>query len=472
MAKILPDGSVVFLSGKVLLQDAPLSGGEILELVMLTPKIFPAIGMAGFPGRGGGFGGGGRGPAGPPGPNIDRYAATRIVSSDPNQGTDLTIQSAIDNLPAEGGSIAVLSGTYLLTSTVLLPAKPVTIFGTGNATVIDLASNAIAAFTTPTGLLALMYYKITGLGFSGDSTAEQNLVEVKDTTGRTYLYVDDCVTTGIKTPIKVTNYDTTYNRVTQIYLHRCHFKPLTATNSALVTAPNPSGTFGGALIVTFTDCMAFNDEVANKGWKFDIDADVCITNTTITIGDDLKCGGLYMDGGGDLFGGVNTPPHTVEAKGTTWQELIAIGRVLFTNIIMKFSAYGTAIGCQVGAGSQIVLNASRSRVADCLFDNFGTGAAPAYEVDILAGANDCSVSGSVFGKAATGFIRSSALRTRVVGCRFAAGGAVKTIVDAGAGDYTFGTGNIGVNTGGGMTLAGNSRASVGEAAGIGPCNMA
>src|SRR3990170_4567189 len=64
MAKVLPGGTIEFASGKPLSHDSVLTGGEILELVMLVPKIFPAIGMAGFPGRGGGPGGGGTGPRG------------------------------------------------------------------------------------------------------------------------------------------------------------------------------------------------------------------------------------------------------------------------------------------------------------------------------------------------------------------------------------------------------------------------
>lgn len=93
MAKVLPDGTVEFSNGKILSKDSALSGGEILELVMLVPKIFPAIGMAGFPARGGGFGGGGVGSRGAQGPQ-GLQGLQGIQGPQGIPGVDVTLESA------------------------------------------------------------------------------------------------------------------------------------------------------------------------------------------------------------------------------------------------------------------------------------------------------------------------------------------------------------------------------------------
>jgi len=97
----------------------------------------------------------------------DKFAATRIVDK-AGKGTDLTIQSAINNLPAAGGAIYVKDGTYAITSSIVLPNKPVKIVGCGDATIIDLTDYAISAFTIGYNqVLAFSDIKINGDGSSG-----------------------------------------------------------------------------------------------------------------------------------------------------------------------------------------------------------------------------------------------------------------------------------------------------------------
>lgn len=74
MAELFPDGTVKFSDGSYLLDNEPLTGKHTIELILLIPKLIPALGMVGFPmsfGRGmgpgpasGGGGGGGGGGAG------------------------------------------------------------------------------------------------------------------------------------------------------------------------------------------------------------------------------------------------------------------------------------------------------------------------------------------------------------------------------------------------------------------------
>lgn len=189
MAELLQNGSVKMRNGRILwgkdiVQIIDLC--ELNELLVPPPKV-----IGGFQGFGGGGGRGPAGPAGAPGiqgpPGIislvqdegfnlplqntlnfigegvsvtndpgngrlnitirDLYAATRIVSLDPAQGTDLTIQDALNNLPAEGGLIFVKQGVYPISAPLVIPNKPVAIYGAGRgATVLDISTNVISLF--------------------------------------------------------------------------------------------------------------------------------------------------------------------------------------------------------------------------------------------------------------------------------------------------------------------------------------
>lgn len=77
----------------------------------------------------------------------DVEAATFTVAAD-GTGDFTTIADALAALPAEGGTVFVKQGTYSITATITLPDKPVAIRGSGiGSTIIDIGSNAIAAFT-------------------------------------------------------------------------------------------------------------------------------------------------------------------------------------------------------------------------------------------------------------------------------------------------------------------------------------
>ena len=79
---------------------------------------------------------------------LDVFAATRIVSLIPGEGTDLTIAAAIAALPAAGGTIFIKQGTYPQAAPLVMPAKNVKIVGAGRgATFIDLGVAAINCFT-------------------------------------------------------------------------------------------------------------------------------------------------------------------------------------------------------------------------------------------------------------------------------------------------------------------------------------
>lgn len=103
-----------------------------------------------------------------PGAGSDIYAATRVVSLIPGDGTDLTIAAALAALPAEGGLIFIKQGTYAIAASLVIPDKPVAIRGAGDGTIIDIGANAITAFTTAFDRdLSFESFRVTGNGSAG-----------------------------------------------------------------------------------------------------------------------------------------------------------------------------------------------------------------------------------------------------------------------------------------------------------------
>ena len=100
------------------------------------------------------------------------YAATRVVSLIPGDGTDTTIQSAVLNLPPEGGLIFIKQGTYNISSTIDLPSgKNIAFVGCGESTILQ-GGAGVALFKivagAPSRTVILSNMTIKGTGSSGD----------------------------------------------------------------------------------------------------------------------------------------------------------------------------------------------------------------------------------------------------------------------------------------------------------------
>lgn len=203
MAELLRDGSIRMRDGRILWGRDVVQIIDVLELNELLVPTLKGIGKARGFGSGGGFGvGGGRGAQGNPGPtgtqgppgiislvqdegfnlplqntlnfigssvsvlndpgngrlNItvdDIYAATRVVSLTPGEGTDLTIADAVAALPAAGGTIFVKQGTYPVAATIVIPDKDVTFVFAGGAEITTTGLGANPLFKSNTGLTAI-----------------------------------------------------------------------------------------------------------------------------------------------------------------------------------------------------------------------------------------------------------------------------------------------------------------------------
>jgi len=166
-------------------------------------------------------------------------AATFIVHPTPGIGDATTIQEALDMLPAGGGEILVREGTYSLTVTITPPvAKPVTIRGMGNSTIISLGANAIPAFTIPSGYTTNTPIVLDNFLVTGTEVATQTVLQYTDANGLAEIYMENIVTTGVELTIDSTSNSSASSTPGQddprFHLLRCRIRPCATNNSVIL----------------------------------------------------------------------------------------------------------------------------------------------------------------------------------------------------------------------------------------------
>lgn len=195
MARLLKDGSILMDDGRILWGCDMVQIIDIPELSqLLAPKqnvLFAAAMGSGGGGFGGG-GGGGRGakgdpgpagPAGPPGPPAppgnDIFAATRVVSQIPGEGTDLTVALALAALPPEGGKIFIKQGVYNEAATLIVPEdRSVLIAGAGKgATTINITTPGVPLFQV--GPAGSGTYGFRDFSVEGDGASPQVFLDLQ-----------------------------------------------------------------------------------------------------------------------------------------------------------------------------------------------------------------------------------------------------------------------------------------------------
>jgi len=166
-------------------------------------------------------------------------AATIVVHPTPGIGDCTTIQEALNMLPAGGGDVFVREGTYPISATITLPiGKPVAIRGCGNATIINLGSNAIPAFTIPTGAAANTPIIFGAFKVTGDETAGQAFLEYVDNNGLAEVFMENIVTTGVETTINSNSTSSASSTPGQddprFHLMKCRIRPCATNNSVIL----------------------------------------------------------------------------------------------------------------------------------------------------------------------------------------------------------------------------------------------
>ena len=505
MAELLQNGSIRMRDGRILWGRDSFQIIDFAELSqLLTPKI-----PTGFTGFGGG---GGRGPKGdrgqqgiqgPPGLisliqsqgfnlplqntlnfigesvsvaddpgngrlNItikDLYAATRIVSSDPAQGTDLTIQDAIDNLPAEGGTIFVKQGTYVIATSILLPDKPVKIIGSGiGVTIFSMPTFAGPLFQVSDGLTEVRRYEISEFSAVGGGIAGQEFWRFDDTDGQGDCLAESVRITEFETLVNWAKYNTAYNRQSNFWLNYSETRAL-GTGSILAKTPNPAGTFGAAVGFRATQTAFFLSDgptFVSCTWTANADCDLWVD---ISLGTGpLFIAGTSFNGAqfhANIMFGMNV--GTITFFGNGWDCFDFIDGSCYTLSVFGQPGNSTDLVFLFRSGNMSIVGSTffgvgvrlrNGHITDSKFEG-SLGANPMVEFEGGVGRSfefsgmfsSISGPGTLIKLTDVTRVRISAtFRTLVAG--------QNTIVESGLSDFNLGVGCIGLNEGSGMTIIG------------------
>ncbi len=345
--------------------------------------------------------------------NQDVASATFVVGNDLKIADFADLQTAMDNLPPEGGSVGMLQGTFDISTTLTLPAVPVKIVGSGiGATVIAMGANAIAAFTIPAGD---NQYTFQDLEVTGDSGLDNRLL---DSVGSPNVKIDRVNANTIRRVLV---------GATPTYaLNDCVFTLEDVITTALFTDHS------GASTVVANNVRALS--VGNRGGSTGFNDDFKLTNCVLGVGNLLAASEVIANDceflGVAAGGGVN--PSVLPSK---------FSGCFFDTAPLFISSIRTQVtGCQFSE-SRIAVTVADAQIGECWI-SLTTGA----DIPILVSAaatrvqvTNCNI---VTGAGQPRAIDLTVgVRHVVADCVFQMGAAVEAVQTVGT-DSTF-TGNTG-----------------------------
>jgi len=373
----------------------------------------------------------------------DIYAASRIVATDPDDGTDTNIASALANVPA-GGTIFV-KDPLLVTDTLVFPRAPVSVEFASGAEVTTTGLGAKPLLLFPDGLAGITRYSIINLKTLGEDLATaQYLAEIADANSFAMTEFFLCDVRLFRRIFNVSNGDVTFAHATIIQVSNSFILPPNAA-SKLVTTPNPhaSGVWGTS--AKFTNCRLEEDADLSIGWADDVDGDIILVNSVITLV-------------GAAFNGLTSDPAsfivvqgTVEFTGSSYDSTDEVHGTIASTGTLKVSSNSARLDITLTFGASLVLNA----IGILVRVKQVTGhSAVAVAVDILSGANYCTVEGWFLDNT-TACIRTAATHGSFKG-GFNSTAAHKTILELAGADFNISAGSTGLHTGGSVTVVGAS----------------
>lgn len=301
-------------------------------------------------------------------------AATLVVHPTPGIGDATTIADALAMLVAmspTGGSILVREGTYPLAATITLPVGvPVTIQGVGNATVIALGANAIAAFTIPTGYTTNTPIVFDNFMVTGTEVATQTVLSYGEANSLAEIYISNMVTVGVELTINVTASAiataTPGTDDARFHMANCRIRP-NATNASVILS-NPST---GLPRVWMTQVEFIGDSLfAIPGGRT---APLFGKLASATFDGDV-----YLDGCEMSIGTGESDFATFDAINTTLWNNDPTNTLVLYNIFGSFSGLGNgnAESCSfrgINLSCSVNNNFDSCFLQDCVLTLFGAG---------------------------------------------------------------------------------------------------
>lgn len=426
MAQLLKNGSIQMRDGRILWGRDPvflIDIAELADLLLPAPKV-----VGGFQGFGGGGGRGAKGdpgapgpvgpvgPIGPPGPpgSSDVYAATRVVSLTPGEGTDLTIAAAIAALPAAGGKIFVKQGTYPIAATLLLTGKSIEIEGAGaGSTILDVGASPIAAFTCASDNdFVIRNLTVTGaLGPSASkfvSVSSTCRLKVDMARSINALVVVEVTAGAPKIVVSNSNFDLK-SEAGSLFASTNAFTTLDCTNVVADGVGLTAGGIVGAPFVILMGCRLGVTSGLVLGTAFLTDNTFTgfVGGTAISVGASSLITGCYF-----LFCSLTAAANTKISS-----SIFEAGSAQALRLL-SLAAGASVVGCKflenppgAGAPDNIQVTGADCSIADC---QFTAAASVARAVDVLLAAFRTSISGCSFGVSAA--YLSEAVRIASTNC--------------------------------------------------------
>jgi hypothetical protein len=381
----------------------------------------------------------------------DMVASTFVVGLDLIECDFTSLSEAMANLPATyGGKIYMLGGSFSEPQTITYPDAEVVISGSGPGSTVLVPTFNGPLFTVPNGLTAFRRYVIEDLSSIGTNAGSDAFLQLEDSESRGKPEIAYVQLTGWRAALKITAGDLDYTEPVEVRFSHCAvFSP--NANSPLVISPGSAGSYAFGMVVWFDQCMLSNEQgvspILDLGWQVDFDGDFILSGTPhLTLSGNSAIDGFMCSDGVEveLQGGVTFEIHGQSYWGVTTGKIFGGGNGGTYKISAPYSYYYFK-----PINATIVVNADQVQID---VNTFFTPAA--VQVDILAGADYCVVTGT-FLDSTTAAIRTAATYGTFRGT-FASTGVHNTVLETGAADFNNISDCPGVNTGGGVTLVGTS----------------
>lgn len=383
----------------------------------------------------------------------DLYAATRIVSTDPTQGTDLTIQDAVDNLPAEGGTIFI-KDLPITQGPVLLSDKDITI-QVSPSTDLNMGSSAISLFKTPALCAVPRKYRFVGYGVRilGDSAAAQIAFENADASGYAEFDIEGFRFEGVKTPFFASAGDLTYKQGTRWFIRNCELPPLTV-GCKLFDSAFVAGTYKWPMMAFMYSCWAVDTADNSLGWEINFDGDLILRDSILWLkgGTSNGVNGLEISGDAVIQAGPSTVSVALHAFGDSWYGLgKSLGASLWS-IELTVDLFWNAADLWLGDKAKLIINCNFGFTLTGIRTLINTSA---IGIDVLSTSGQGSITGGNMSGCTVAAIRTAlASGIAINGIAFAMGGGANTVKEVAPGNKTAISGCTGVGTGGGLALVG------------------
>jgi len=404
--------------------------------------------------------------------DTDIYAADRIVSADPDQGTDTNLASAVANLTS-GGTIFIKEGTYNISQTIQWSDINIQFVWSEGATVTTTGLGARPLFKQSSGLTTSRMAVFTNARIVGeDIDAAQYLLELTDVSGRANAVLDLPDIRSFRRVFSISGGDPTFvNGPNTITVNGGQIIPTTSDGtSILATTTGAYLAFLWPATFTWNACTLIdwtNGPPTLLAWHFSVDSDFVLQDCAIAVKGLCQADGLQVEHSLAYGSALDGSDVMMGANGS-WSGRLRLVHTYLQSVefILDDEAHVVDVGLQNAAKITCLgMNGSNMTLAEIIQNRETGGLGPAIPdaaIDIRAGCR-VTINGADLFSATEALIKNASANGPVVcGSRFEASLAVKTIKDVGAGDYTLGVGNKGVSTGGGLSLAANSKVTIGD----------